>query len=74
MGPIAADVFNELATHFAVQQVLPPFFLVLNSRQTWRTIWSGVSVNGLGWLAGCWAERLDLVILPTATFSRNQEA
>ncbi|GEM_PF-3458291 len=74
MGRIAADVFNELATHFAVPQVLLPFFLVLNSRPTWRTIWSEVSVNGLGWLAGCWAARIDLVILPTATFLPNREA
>ena len=46
------------------------FFLVLNSRQTRSTIWSGVSVNGLG----CPSARIDFVIFPTATFSRSWKA
>ena len=46
------------------------FFLVLNSRQTRRTIWPGVSVNGLD----CPSARIDFVILPAATLSRSWKA
>ena len=45
------------------------FFLLPNSRQTRRTIWSGVSVNPFG--SPC--ARIALVSLPAATFSRSQE-
>ena len=46
------------------------FFLMLPSRQTRRTIWPGVSVNGLGWPL----MRIDLGILPAAIFCRGWKA
>jgi len=43
--------------------------LAVQFRQTRRTIWSEVSVNGFGRPS----ERIDFVILPTASFSRNKK-
>jgi Transposase len=51
------------------------FFLLPNSRQTRRTIWSGVSVNGFSWLRlKSLLRRICFVILPVATRSRNLKA
>ena len=47
--------------------------LLPNSRQTRRTIWSGVSVKGLC-AAGSRPARMRLVSLPAATFSRSRKA
>ena len=47
------------------------FFLLPSSRQTRRTIWSGVSVKGLAFAIG---QGLLLVSLPAATFSRSLKA